>query len=65
MSIQRRRCLDSFYANSCSNVVLVESHNLSRWLVSDLHLHIICHLRIEPITFDVILCIITVVVIQI
>lgn len=37
MSIQRRRCLDSFYANSCSNVVLVESHNLSRWLVSDLH----------------------------
>ena len=37
MSRQRRRCLDSFYVNSSCDVVLVTSHNLSRWLVSALH----------------------------
>ena len=37
MSSQRKRCLDSFYANSSCNVALIENHNLSRWLVSALH----------------------------
>ena len=37
MSSNRRKCLESFHLNSFCNVELVDSHNLSDWLVSDLH----------------------------
>ena len=37
MSSNRRKCLESFYSNSFCDVELVDSLNLSSWLVSDLH----------------------------
>lgn len=37
MSLNRKRCLASLYANSSCEVVLINRHNLSQWLVTDLH----------------------------